>query len=94
MKLEIMELSATPILDITGADTLEDIHKYLADNGVAFKVINALESVREAIQADGLEQILADEIPLDQDAAGLAQEWLAEVEAAQAAPTSEPDGES
>ncbi len=83
VKLVVMELRATPILDITGADTLEEIANSLAGNGLAFKVIDANESVRDAILADGLENILADEIPLDQDEVELVQEWLAEVEAAQ-----------
>lgn len=82
VKLVIMDLSSTPILDITGADTIRDIDESLASNGVALKVANAIGEVRQGLIDDGLGDIVADEIPLDENEADVARGWLAEVEAA------------
>jgi SulP family sulfate permease len=84
VKLVIMDLGVTPILDITGADTIGDIANLLASKGVALKVANATNSVRQTMLDDGLEAYVAPEIPLDQDEVNVAQEWLAAVVAAQA----------
>ena len=44
-------------------------------------MVDAIDEVRETLRADGPDDILAEKISLDQDAFGLAQEWLAEAEA-------------
>ena len=55
IKLVVFDLAATPILDISGAAMLEDLHEQLAGRGITLKLADASGPVRDILRAEGLE---------------------------------------
>ena len=64
MELVVLDLEATPNLDVTGADTLAEIHEELAARGIALKLAKATGHVRDVLQAEGFEELVG---PIEAD---------------------------
>ncbi len=55
IKLVVFDLADTPILDISGAAMLEELHEQLAARGITLKLADASGPVRDILRAQGLE---------------------------------------
>lgn len=58
VQLLVLDLEATPSLDITGADMLADLHGELAARGIELKIARASGPVRDVLRSEGFEAIL------------------------------------
>ena len=58
IELVVLDLEATPSLDITGADMLAEIHRELAARGIALKIVMASGPVRDVLRAEGFEKLV------------------------------------
>jgi high affinity sulfate transporter 1 len=74
VELVVLYLEATPILDITGADMLADIHRQLANRGIALKLAKATGPVRDVLRAEGFEDFMG-KIEADATVSKVIKEW-------------------
>ncbi len=58
VELVVLDLEATPTLDITGADTLADLHRELAARGMQLKIARSSGPVRDVLRAEGFEALV------------------------------------
>jgi high affinity sulfate transporter 1 len=72
--LVVLVLEATPLLDITGADMLADIHRQLANRGIALKLAKATGPVRDVLRAEGFEDFMG-KIEADATVSKVIKEW-------------------
>jgi SulP family sulfate permease len=56
-KLVILDLSASPYVDVQSAQTLGELHGELAELGIRLQIVEAIASVRDTLRSQGLEQI-------------------------------------
>ncbi len=70
----MLDLEATPLLDITGADMLADIHRQLANRGIALKLAKATGPVRDVLRAEGFEDFMG-KIEADATVSKVIKEW-------------------
>jgi sulfate permease, SulP family len=54
VRLVICDLSASPYLDLAGAQMLHKLHGYLASLGTPLRIVGAHGSVRDLLRADGI----------------------------------------
>jgi MFS superfamily sulfate permease-like transporter len=54
-KLVLLDLSASPVVDLQAAQTLVALHDDLTNEGVRFQVVEARASVRDTLRLEGLE---------------------------------------
>jgi len=74
VELVVLDLEATPLLDITGADMLADIHRQLANRGIALKLAKATGPVRDVLRAEGFEDFMG-KIEADATVSKVIKEW-------------------
>jgi anti-anti-sigma factor len=74
VELVVLDLEATPLLDITGADMLADIHRQLANRGIALKLAKATGPVRDVLRAEGFEDFIG-KIEADTTISKVIEEW-------------------
>jgi len=74
VELVVLDLEATPLLDITGADMLADIHRQLANRGIALKLAKATGPVRDVLRAEGFEDFMG-KIETDATVSKVIEEW-------------------
>jgi SulP family sulfate permease len=74
VELVVLDLEATPLLDITGADMLADIHRQLANRGIALKLAKATGPVRDVLRAEGFEVFMG-KIETDATVSKVIEEW-------------------
>jgi len=74
VELVVLYLEATPLLDITGADMLADIHRQLANRGIALKLAKATGPVRDVLRAEGFEDFMG-KIEADATVSKVIEEW-------------------
>jgi len=55
-RLVVLDLSACPMIDVSGSAMLLKLQHALADRGVVFKIVNALSNVRDLLRKQGMEQ--------------------------------------
>jgi high affinity sulfate transporter 1 len=54
IRLVVCDLSASPYIDIAGAQMLRQLHSELADRGIPLRIVGARGRVRDLLRADGL----------------------------------------
>jgi len=54
VRLVIIDLSPSPIIDITASDMILDLHENLAGMGITLRIANASGKVRDILRADGI----------------------------------------
>jgi high affinity sulfate transporter 1 len=74
VELVVLDLEATPLLDITGADMLADIHRQLATRGIALKLASVKGPVRDVLRAEGFEDFIG-KIEADATVSKVIEEW-------------------
>jgi high affinity sulfate transporter 1 len=74
VELVVLVLEATPLLDITGADMLADIHRQLATRGIALKLASVKGPVRDVLRAEGFEDFIG-KIEADATVSKVIKEW-------------------
>lgn len=55
-RLVLLDLSATPYVDLQSAETLHSLHKDIIATGSKFQIVEALASVRDTLRVEGLEE--------------------------------------
>jgi MFS superfamily sulfate permease-like transporter len=58
VRLAVCDLSAAPLVDMAGAEMIAGLAREFAARGIAFRVVEARASVRDALRLEGLEQLL------------------------------------
>jgi high affinity sulfate transporter 1 len=76
LNLVIFDLSSSPQVDLAGVRMLADLHDRLAEHGVTLEPVEAHQSVRELLRAEGLEERFG-RISRKLTCAGAVEEWLA-----------------
>ena len=54
VRMVVCDLSASPYLDLAGSRMLHELHRELADLGIALRIVGAHGGVRDLLRADGL----------------------------------------
>jgi sulfate permease, SulP family len=54
VRMVVCDLSASPYLDLAGSHMLHELHRELADRGIALRIVGAHGGVRDLLRADGL----------------------------------------
>jgi len=57
-KFVVLDLSASPRVDLQGAHTLAVLAEELTESGIRFQVVEARSSVRDRLRAEGLDEKL------------------------------------
>jgi high affinity sulfate transporter 1 len=55
IRLAIIDLQSSPIIDVTAADMIRDLHTELARKGIALRLANTTGKVRDVLRAAGIE---------------------------------------
>jgi MFS superfamily sulfate permease-like transporter len=74
VKLTIFFLGTTPGIDLAGAELLEELHRALAERGIAFRLAEARGDVRETLRRAGFEEHCSPVVPV-QPVATVVDEW-------------------
>lgn len=56
-RLVICDLSASPLMDVQSAQTLAELHRELASQGIRLQLVEARAAIRDRLRAEGLEEI-------------------------------------
>jgi high affinity sulfate transporter 1 len=54
IRMAVCDLSSSPFVDIAGSRMLHEMHRHLAEQGIALRIVGARGSVRDLLRADGL----------------------------------------
>jgi MFS superfamily sulfate permease-like transporter len=58
VRLVVCDLSASPYVDMAGAEMLAELHGELQQQGIHFQVVEARSKVRDMLRLEGLEEQL------------------------------------
>jgi sulfate permease, SulP family len=56
IRLVVVDLSASPYVDLAGSRMLHELHGKLAARGIALRIVGAHGSARDLLRADGIDE--------------------------------------
>jgi SulP family sulfate permease len=56
IRLVVCDLSASPYVDLAGSRMLHELHRELADRGIALRIVGAHGWARDLLRADGMDE--------------------------------------
>ena len=74
VKLAVYFLGSSPLVDLAGAELLEELHHALRERGIAFRLAEARGDVRETLRRAGFEEHCGSVVPV-QPVAKVVSEW-------------------
>ena len=74
VKLAVYFLGSSPLVDLAGAELLEELHHTLRERGIAFRLAEARGDVRETLRRAGFEEHCGSVVPV-QPVAKVVSEW-------------------
>jgi high affinity sulfate transporter 1 len=74
VKLAVYFLGSSPLVDLAGAELLEELHHALRERGIAFRLAEARGDVRETLRRAGFEEHCGSVVPV-QPVAKVISEW-------------------
>ena len=77
--LVVIDLSPSPIIDVTAADMINDLNDELAAQGITLRIANASGKVRDVLRASGIDKKLG-AVRLDSSVNDIIKAWKAEVQ--------------
>ena len=75
--LVVIDLSPSPIIDVTAADMINDLYDDLSAQGITLRIANATGKVRDVLRASGIEKKTGD-VRFDSSVNDIIKAWKAE----------------
>ncbi len=75
--LVVIDLSPSPIIDVTAADMINDLYDDLSGQGITLRIANATGKVRDVLRASGIEKKTG-EVRFDSSVNDIIKAWKAE----------------
>ena len=75
--LVVIDLSPSPIIDVTAADMINDLYDDLSAQGITLRIANATGKVRDVLRASGIEKKTG-EVRFDSSVNDIIKAWKAE----------------
>jgi SulP family sulfate permease len=77
VRLVVIDLSPSPIIDVTAADMINDLFDDLTAQGITLRIASASGKVRDILRASGLEKKIG-AVRLDSSVNDIIKTWKAE----------------
>jgi SulP family sulfate permease len=76
-RLVVIDLSPSPIIDVTAADMINDLYDDLSGRGITLRIANASGKVRDVLRSSGIEGKIGT-VRLDSSVNDIIKAWKAE----------------
>ena len=73
----VIDLSPSPIIDVTAADMINDLYDELSEQGITLRIANASGKVRDILRSSGIEGKMG-AVRLDSSVNDIIKSWKAE----------------
>jgi MFS superfamily sulfate permease-like transporter len=77
VRLVVIDLSPSPIIDVTAADMINDLYDDLSKQGITLRIATASGKVRDVLRASGIEEKMG-AVRLDSSGNDIIKAWKAE----------------
>ena len=77
VRLVVIDLSPSPIIDVTAADMINDLYDELSAQGITLRIANASGKVRDVLRASGLGKKIG-AVRFDSSVNDIIKAWKAE----------------
>jgi len=77
VRLVVIDMSPSPIIDVTAADMINDLYDDLSGKGITLRIANASGKVRDVLRSSGIEGKIGT-VRLDSSVNDIIKGWKAE----------------